>query len=70
MKTFRSFNQGLKEAVKGNTVFSKKVDGIDVEVVKDGPKFVAYIDGDKLDAYSSQKEAEKMALQFLKQYKG
>jgi len=32
--------------------------------------FVVYIDGDRLDDYKSQKEAEKMAKEFVKQYRG
>ena len=33
---------------------------------KDLGKFVAYVDGDRLDAYDSQKEAEKAATEFVK----
>ena len=33
-------------------------------------KFVAYIDGDRLDVYNTQREAEKAATEFMKQYKG
>lgn len=70
-KTFKSFTSQLSEAkAKGIVVIKKKIDGIEVKVTKDGSKFIAFIDGDKLDAYSSQKEAEKMASQFIKQYKG
>lgn len=70
-KTFKAFTSQLSEAkAKGNVVFQKRIDGIEVKVTKDGSKFIAFIDGDKLDAYSSQKEAEKMASQFIKQYKG
>jgi hypothetical protein len=36
---------------------------------KDKGKFVAYVDGDQLDVYKSQKEAEKAATQFVKQFK-
>ena len=32
--------------------------------------FVTYIDGDRLDVYRSQREAEKAASEFMKQYKG
>ena len=71
MKTFSDFKQQLSEAsIAGSTVFQKKIDGIDVKITKEGSKFIAFIDGDKLDAYSSQKEAENMVSQFIKQYKG
>lgn len=69
MKTFKQFKSSLSEATK-NVVVSKKIDGIKVEIVKDGSKFIAFIDGDKLDSYPSVEKAEKMSLQFLKQYKG
>ena len=37
---------------------------------KEKSGFVVYIDGDKLDAYKTQREAENMAKQFVKNYKG
>lgn len=37
---------------------------------KEKSGFVVYIDGDRLDAYRSQREAEKSAQQFVKNYKG
>jgi len=52
----------------GEHVSSFKVDRIPVMVHKDKGKFVAYVDGDKLDVYKSQKEAEKAATQFVKQF--
>ena len=39
-------------------------------VTNEKNKFVAYIDGDRLDAYNSQREAEKAVKEFMKQYKG
>jgi hypothetical protein len=68
MKTFKELREA--KAPTGKAVFSKKVKGIDIAVHKNGNKFTAYVDGDKLDTYSSQKEAEKMANEFVKQYKG
>jgi len=52
----------------GEHVSGFKVDRIPVMVHKDKGKFVAYVDGDKLDVYRSQKEAEKAATQFVKQF--
>jgi hypothetical protein len=37
---------------------------------KEKGKFVTYIDGERLDAYRTQKEAEKMGREFIKQAKG
>lgn len=39
-------------------------------VHKEKNGFVTYIDGDRLDVYKSQKEAEKAGMEFMKQYKG
>lgn len=62
MKTF--------EQLREKTVYNKKIKNVPVKIEKKGNKFVAYVDGDMLDTYSSQKEAEKMAAEFVKQYKG
>ena len=43
---------------------------VPVKITKEKNDFVVYIDGDRLDSYKSQKEAEKMAKEFVKQYKG
>ena len=53
----------------GDHVSEFKVDRIPIMVHKDRGKFIAYVDGDKLDAYRTQKEAEKAATVFVKQFK-
>ena len=62
MKSFYSLRE--------QTVFKKTIDRVPVEIKKQGNKFVAFVDGDKLDHYKSRQEAEKMAAEFIKQYKG
>ena len=62
MKTFSQLRE--------QTVFKKKIDRVPVEIKKQGTKFVVHVDGDKLDSYKSQQEAERMAKEFIKQYKG
>tara|TARA_R110000772_G_scaffold262601_1_gene381697 strand:+ start:2433 stop:2642 length:210 start_codon:yes stop_codon:yes gene_type:complete len=52
----------------GEHVSSFKIDRILVMVHKDKGKFIAHVDGDRLDAYNSQKDAEKAATQFVKQF--
>jgi hypothetical protein len=37
-----------------------------VEIKKEGSKFVAYVDGDKLDAFRSAKDAEEGVRDFAK----
>lgn len=66
MKKFKSLR---KKMPPGEHVFDKRVDGFQVMVHKDKGKFVAYVDGDKLDVYKTQKEAEKAATLFVKQFK-
>jgi len=59
MKTFFSLRESTKP--KGKVVFKKKINRIDVVITKDTGSlpFVAYIDGDKLDSYKNQRDAEK-----------
>ena len=64
MKSFRTLKADLAESKK------MKVKGITIEIVKVKNKFQAKVDGDVLDTYASEKEAEKMAKEFVKQYKG
>ena len=51
----------------GEHVFQKKVNKHTVMIHKDNKGFSVYIDGDKLDTYRSQKEAEKMGISFAKE---
>jgi hypothetical protein len=64
MKSFKTLKASLDESKK------MKVKGIAIEIVKVKNKFQAKVDGDVLDTYASEKEAEKMAKEFVKQYKG
>jgi hypothetical protein len=70
MQTFSELREAMKKGMPpGQHVFDKKVKGIMVMVHKEKGKFVTYVDGDKLDTYRSQKEAEKAGMEFVKQYK-
>ena len=60
----------IREAYAKKPVFSKKIGKVKMTIVKEPKGFCVYIDGDKLDVYKSQKEAEKAGMTFLKQYKG
>lgn len=66
---FQILRKSLSEKKnKGETVFSKRISRIPVEIIKTGNNsFDAYVDGDKLDNYRSQKEAERMTIEFIKQ---
>ena len=66
MKTFKSIRE-KKKMLPGDHVFSKKINKHTVMVHKDKKGFTTYIDGDKLDSYRSQKEAENMGVAFAKE---
>jgi hypothetical protein len=70
MKTFRSLRELAGRKPSNQSVFDKKIDGVPVKVTKELNGFVVYIDGDRLDSYKTQQQAEKMAKEFIKQYKG
>ena len=70
MKNFVQIRELAGRKPRGQVVFNKKINRMPVKIMKDMGKFVGYIDGDRLDAYRSQKEAEKAILTFLKEYKG
>ena len=69
MKTFLDLRELAGRKPEGKIVFNKKMKGVKVVIHKERNGFVAYIDGDRLDVYKSQKEAEKAANEFMKQYK-
>ena len=70
MYTFSQLRLKLDRKPSGEQVFNKKIDRVPVKINKEKAGFVVYIDGDRLDAYKTQPEAEKMAKMFVKQYKG
>ena len=71
MKIFSELREKrLRGMPSGEHVFRKKINRIELMIHKEKGKFVAYIDGDKLDTYRTQREAEKAGMTFIKQYKG
>lgn len=55
----KSFKQIREKKMKGDSVYKKKMGKYPVEVVKDKKGYVAFIDGDKLDTFRSEKDAIK-----------
>jgi len=51
-------------------VFSKKIQGVQVDIHKHNGQFEVKLDDETLDTYKNQKEAEAMAKRFIAQYKG
>ena len=70
MKTFLQLRELTGRKPIGKPVFNKKINRVPVKIHNEKNKFVVYIDGDRLDAYNSQREAEKAAIEFMKQYRG
>ena len=70
MKTFLELRELAGRKPQGKSVFNKSIKGTKVMVYKERNGFVTYIDGDRLDVYRSQREAEKAGIEFMKQYKG
>jgi hypothetical protein len=68
MITFKVLREATKKKMPpGEHVFGKRVNKANVMVHKDKKGFVVYIDGEKLDTYRTQREAEKMGVQFAKE---
>jgi len=69
MKTFKDIREAKSKGKMppGDHVFDKKVGKVHVMVHKDNKGFAVYIDGDKLDTYKTQREAEKMGVEFAKE---
>jgi hypothetical protein len=67
MKTFAEIREATKPSAK--VVFDKKILGVAVQIVSAMNKFTVIVDGDELDSYDSQAQAEKMAKSFVKQLK-
>lgn len=69
MKSFKTLLSEIKGKPKGEVVFNKKIKGIPTIIVKEKGTFpfVVYIDGDRLDAFKSQKDAEKSANKVIKE---
>ena len=72
MKSYSTFLTELatKTPAKGEVVYNKKMNGIPVKIVKDAKgktPFMVFVDGDRLDSFKSQSEAEKAAKTVIKE---
>ena len=68
MKDFKTIREAVKKT-DGKTVFDKKMDRIPVKIVQGKKGFDLYVDGDLLDTFKSQSEAEKTAKTVIKELK-
>ena len=70
MKTLKQLREARGKMPPGQHISDMKIGKNSIMVHKDKGSFVVYIDNEKLDSYATQQEAEKMAKEFIKQYKG
>jgi hypothetical protein len=68
MKKFQDIREKRAKMPPGEHVFDKKVNRHTVMVHKNKGKFDVFIDGDKLDTFKTQKEAEKAGIAFAKEF--
>ena len=69
LKTYSELLEAIKKP-DGKKVFDKKIKRIPVQVYKERMRtnpFVAYVDGDRLDAFSTEKDAVKAAETVIKE---
>jgi len=66
MKTFLQIREKVGKHPEGKMVFSKRINTIPTMIHKVRNSFVAYVDGDKLDTYRTQRDAEKAINAFIK----
>ena len=57
MKSFSDIREQSKPS--GKVVYDKKQNRIPVKITKDSKGYTAYIDGDRLDTYKSEKDAKQ-----------
>ena len=69
MRTFLQLRELAGRKPEGKMVFNKRVKGVKAMIHQERNGVVAYIDGDRLDVYRTQREAEKAISEFMKQYK-
>jgi len=65
MKTYQQIRE--TKSPKGEVIFDKKIQKVPVKIVKDKKGFTAYVDGDMLDTFRNQKEAQKAAETIIKE---
>jgi hypothetical protein len=67
-KKFKEIRE--KTRSKGEKVYSKKIEGVQLVITKESGKFVTYVDGDRLDEFNNKVEAKRAGAEFIKQAQG
>ncbi len=65
MKSFKAIREEKKD--KEETSFQTRIGKTKIMIKKDTKGFTVYIDGEKLDTYSSMDDAKKMGVAFAKE---
>jgi hypothetical protein len=65
MKSFKAIREEKKD--KEETSFQTRIGKTKIMIKKDTKGFTVYIDGEKLDTYSSMEDAKKMGVAFAKE---
>ena len=60
------FTEVRRKQPEGEVVYDKKIKKLPVKIMKDKKGYTAYIDGDKLDTFRSEKDAKKGIEQMIK----
>ena len=55
----KSFTEIRKKSASGEVVYDKKIKRMPVKIMKDKDGYTAYIDGDRLDTYRSERDAKR-----------
>ena len=53
------FTEVRRSKPEGEVVYDKKIKRLPVKIMKDKKGYTAYIDGDRLDTFRSEKDAKK-----------
>lgn len=70
MLKYKQFKEAIKKGMPdGVPVYDKKIGKSNLIIHKEKNLFVVYIDNEKLDSYKTQREAERMGKEFIKQAK-
>ena len=70
MLKYKQFKEAMKKGMPdGVHVYGKKINKVSLMIHKEKNLFVVYVDGERLDSYKTQREAERMGKEFIKQAK-
>ena len=70
MLKYKQFKEAMKKSIPvGVQVYNKKINKVSLIIQRERNLFVVYVDSERLDSYKTQREAERMGKEFIKQAK-